>query len=110
MLASTLQDLGGDLDGMHYSLCDSAGMAEGVFTPGGAKDLTVVDTACCAGPGPFGLGLCNTTATLCPNRTDFVFWDSFHPTEYASGLAASALFADSGNFVRPINVGQLAAL
>ncbi|XP_037482337.1 GDSL esterase/lipase At5g55050-like [Triticum dicoccoides] len=110
LLASKLQELGGDLDGMHYSICDSAGMAEMVFTPGGAKDPTVVDTACCAGPGPFGVGLCNTSATLCPNRTNFVFWDSFHPTEYASGLAASALFIDNGKFVRPINVGQLAAL
>ncbi|KAF7003029.1 hypothetical protein CFC21_018412 [Triticum aestivum] len=115
LLASTLQDLGGDLDGMHYSLCDSAGMAEGVFTPGGAKGMSATPfrhAVTCRDIyfRPFGLGLCNTTATLCPNRTDFVFWDSFHPTEYASGLAASALFADSGNFVRPINVGQLAAL
>ncbi|KAF7017790.1 hypothetical protein CFC21_031164 [Triticum aestivum] len=138
LLASTLQDLGGDLDDMHYSICDSAGMAEAVFATGGAKghsmsataffnavtcgdiyfnnvvlpflaDL-VVDTACCAGPGPFGVGLCNTSATLCPSRADFLFWDSFHPTEYASGLAASALFNDPGEFVRPINVGQLVAL
>ncbi|XP_020172777.1 GDSL esterase/lipase At1g33811-like [Aegilops tauschii subsp. strangulata] len=111
LLASTLQDLGGDLDDMHYSICDSAGMAEAVFATGGAKGHNlVVDTACCAGPGPFGVGLCNTSATLCPSRADFLFWDSFHPTEYASGLAASALFNDPGEFVRPINVGQLVAL
>ncbi|KAE8794376.1 GDSL esterase/lipase [Hordeum vulgare] len=112
LLASTLQGLSRDLDGMHYSISDSTGMAETVFTPGGAigYNLTVLDTACCAGSGKFGTGGCNASAVLCPNRANFVFWDGFHPTEYASSLAAFVLFNGGGKFVGPINVEQLAAL
>ncbi|XP_044970448.1 GDSL esterase/lipase At1g71691-like [Hordeum vulgare subsp. vulgare] len=112
MLASMLQELSRDLDGMNYSLCDSAGMAARLFTPGGGSgfNLTVLDTACCAGAGRFGEGQCNSSATLCPNRANFMFWDGFHPTDAAASLAALEIFTDTGNYLHPMNVGQLAAL
>ncbi|XBI57742.1 hypothetical protein VPH35_039077 [Triticum aestivum] len=111
MIDSMLQGLNADLDGMNYSLSDSVGMAQMVFASGGkAVNLTVVDTACCAGTGRFGVGQCNTSAKLCPNRDDFMFWDGFHPTEEASFLAAIEIFGDTGKYLHPMNVRQLAAL
>ncbi|KAM3369283.1 hypothetical protein ACQJBY_017281 [Aegilops geniculata] len=111
LIDSMLQGLNADLDGMNYSLSDSVAMAEMVFASGGkAVNLTVVDTACCAGTGRFGVGQCNTSAKLCPNRDDFMFWDGFHPTEEASFLAAMELFGDTGKYLHPMNVRQLALL
>lgn len=41
----------------------------------------VVDLGCC-GTGLFEVAeLCNKFSTICPTRTDYAFWDSFHPTE-----------------------------
>ncbi|KAF3523429.1 hypothetical protein F2Q69_00051686 [Brassica cretica] len=49
------------------------------FFPAGFQ---VVDRGCC-GTGLIEVAvLCNNfTADICPNRHDYVFWDSFHPTE-----------------------------
>ncbi|KAF7017788.1 unnamed protein product [Triticum aestivum] len=105
MLASMLKDLSRDRAGMNYSVSDSATMAEMIFKPGGGAgfDLTVIDTACCGGGGK-----CNSSAKLCHNRDNYMFWDSYHPTKAASGLAAMALFSDPGMYVHPINVEALA--
>ncbi|KAI5011630.1 hypothetical protein ZWY2020_013767 [Hordeum vulgare] len=107
ILASMLKDLSRDRAGMNYSLCDSATMAETIFKPGGGAgfDLTVLDTACCGGAGK-----CNSSAKLCPNHDNYMFWDSYHPTKAASALAAMALFSDPGMYVHPMNVGSLAEL
>jgi len=107
LLASMLHDLNCDLDGMNYSIGDSAAMAAMVFTPGGGEhyNMTALDTACCGGASK-----CDASATVCPNRANFMFWDGFHPTTAASALAAFALFTDDGRFVHPMNVGQLAVL
>ncbi|KAM0882667.1 hypothetical protein ACQ4PT_032173 [Festuca glaucescens] len=139
MLLSMLQDLSVGLAGMNYSICDSAAMADSVFnstvsSPNnmsrstGCSTLTyvcycvgivfltvsfladVLDTGCCGGSGLLGPAKCDMSATLCPNRAAYLFWDGFHPTETASAVAALALFADPGRYVHPINITRLAAL
>lgn len=41
------------------------------------------DTGCC-GTGRIEVAiLCNSLDSTCPNVEDYVFWDSFHPTESA---------------------------
>ncbi|KAJ1272288.1 hypothetical protein BS78_06G190700 [Paspalum vaginatum] len=111
MVASMLHDLSLELPRMNYSLGDAVGMAKWVFqspsTP--AYDLTELVTACC-GSGEFGAGGCNSTALLCQNRSSYVFWGSYHPTEAASAVTAKQLFVDTGLFVHPINVQQLVTL
>ena len=69
-------------------------------------DFTELGRACCGG-GVFGEGGCDDSAPLCRNRSSYVFWDRFHPTEAASAVTANELFVDTGFFVRPINVQQL---
>ncbi|KAL1212773.1 GDSL esterase/lipase EXL1 [Cardamine amara subsp. amara] len=49
----------------------------------------VVDLGCC-GTGLFEVAeLCNKFSTICPTRTDYVFWDSFHPTEKTYRILAA---------------------
>ncbi|CAL5025971.1 unnamed protein product [Urochloa decumbens] len=110
MVASMLQDLSLELSCMNYSLGDAVGMAEFVFrSPNtAAYNFTELEKACC-GRGYFGEGGCNPRAPLCQNRTGYVFWDGYHPTEAASAVTAKELFVDTGLFVHPINVQQLVA-
>ncbi|KAM0882665.1 hypothetical protein ACQ4PT_032173 [Festuca glaucescens] len=112
MLLSMLQDLSVGLAGMNYSICDSAAMADSVFnsTVSSPNNMNVLDTGCCGGSGLLGPAKCDMSATLCPNRAAYLFWDGFHPTETASAVAALALFADPGRYVHPINITRLAAL
>ncbi|XP_062224886.1 GDSL esterase/lipase At5g55050-like [Phragmites australis] len=110
MIASMLHDLSLELPGMNYSLVDSIRMVEWVFHSPSAPsyNFTVLDTACC-GDGRFGAGGCNFSAPLCQNRANHLFWDDYHPTDAASGVAAKMIFGDAGIFVHPINVQQLVA-
>ncbi|CAN1134669.1 GDSL esterase/lipase At5g55050 [Linum perenne] len=73
---------------------------------GGFKDVT---GACC-GQGVLlnAQGPCTPTANLCPKRDDFLFWDSYHPTQKAAKLAAVTLYSGPPQFVAPINFKQLA--
>ncbi|XP_020401108.1 GDSL esterase/lipase At5g55050 [Zea mays] len=109
MFDAMLQGLSQELPGMNYSLVNSIKMAEWVFespaTP--TYNFTVLDIACCGG-GQFGADGCNSSAPLCPNRSNHLFWDDYHTTEAASRIAASMIFSDpTGLFVHPINVHQL---
>ncbi|CAN6268894.1 unnamed protein product [Urochloa humidicola] len=110
MIASMMQDLSLELPCMNYSLGNAVGMAEFVFNSPRTQafNFTELEKACC-GAGDFGEGGCNPTAPLCQNRTGYVFWDMYHPTEAASATTAKELFVDTGLFVHPINVQQLVA-
>nr|CAB3487931.1 unnamed protein product [Digitaria exilis] len=112
MIASMLHDLSLELPGMNYSLVDSIKMAEWVFnnTATPSYNFTVLDRACC-GSGVFGADGCNSSAPLCQNRSNYLFWDDYHPSDAASGIAAKLIFGDTtGLFVHPINVQQLVEL
>ncbi|OQU82133.1 hypothetical protein SORBI_3006G178300 [Sorghum bicolor] len=115
MFAAMLQDLSVELPGMNYSLANSTKMAEWVLEtpasePTSLNDFTftVLDTACC-GAGKFGAEYdCNFSAPLCPNRSNHLFWDDYHPTEALTQLAAKMIFSDPFRlFAHPITVQQL---
>ncbi|GLT71266.1 hypothetical protein SLA2020_432990 [Shorea laevis] len=66
-----------------------------------------IQQACC-GKGRFNATTrCEPDANLCPDRDEYMFWDQFHPTEFASQIAAALLYAGPQQIVAPINFGQL---
>ncbi|KAM7258903.1 hypothetical protein ACFE04_014644 [Oxalis oulophora] len=66
------------------------------------------DSACCHLLGVHGALIpCITISKVCPNRSEYVFWDAYHPTE-ATNLIVANYFMDGGsNFISPINIRQL---
>jgi len=56
----------------------------------GGLGIEVTDKGCC-GRGKFAVSvLCNPlTRTICSNRSNYIFWDSFHPTEKAYNIITS---------------------
>ncbi|GFY99512.1 GDSL-like Lipase/Acylhydrolase superfamily protein [Actinidia rufa] len=66
--------------------------------------------ACC-GQGPYnGLGLCNPTSYLCPNRSAYAFWDPFHPTERANRYIVQQMLHGSQKYMHPMNLTTIMAM
>ncbi|CAI0475324.1 unnamed protein product [Linum tenue] len=62
----------------------------------GLKALEVLDSPCCTVEAESGQ--CVPDQPSCPDRSRYVFWDWFHPTEALNSLTAAAAF----EAVRPI--------
>lgn len=66
----------------------------------------MLDSACC-GSGTFRADGCDSSATVCENRDNYLFWDDYHPSNAATKVAANDVFGDPGIYVHPVNVQQL---
>ncbi|CAI0466945.1 unnamed protein product [Linum tenue] len=69
------------------------------------------NSACCRVAGRHG-GLipCGPPSLVCPDRTKFVFWDPYHPSEAANLIIAGRLMDGGADDIWPMNVRQLAAI
>lgn len=68
----------------------------------------VSDSACCSVSGRFG-GLlpCGPTSRVCPDRSKYVFWDPYHPSDAANVIIAKRLYDGGQDDIFPMNVRQL---
>ncbi|GJX99680.1 GDSL esterase/lipase-like protein [Tanacetum coccineum] len=108
-LDALLKKLSCKLTGMKYSLGNSYEMTINVINYPQQFNLTYVDRACCGEGWLNAEKECTRKANLCSNRQNYLFWDLFHPTQYASELAAKTLFYGGPQYVTPVNFAQLAA-
>ncbi|GJW16226.1 lysine histidine transporter-like 8 protein [Tanacetum coccineum] len=108
-LDALLKKLTYKLSGMKYALGNSYEMTINVINHPQLFNFTTVDTACCGEGWLNGEKICTSKANLCSNRNKYLFWDLYHPTQYASELAATTLYNGGQQFVTPINFAQLAA-
>jgi len=105
-----LQNLSSQLPDMKYSLGNVYKMTKEIIENPQIIDIKEVQNACCGG-GPYnGRDLCNQTASLCPRRTDYLFWDLYHPTEKVAHSVAVRLYNGSKQYVNPMNFSQLALI
>ncbi|XP_021819542.1 GDSL esterase/lipase At4g16230-like [Prunus avium] len=110
-LKDLLGKMSSKLKGMKYSLGNAYEMTMSIIEDPLAFGFKDVQSACC-GNGPLnGVIPCMhfLNPNLCANRREYLFWDLFHPTEYASQLAALTLYGAGTRFVTPMNFSQLAA-
>ncbi|KAL0422956.1 UNVERIFIED_CONTAM: GDSL esterase/lipase [Sesamum latifolium] len=107
-LDTLLVNISSQLPGFKYSLGNGYLMTMDVINNPRASGFDNVDSACCG----YGIlnseGPCNSTASLCPDRRKYLFWDQFHPTKRAAFLAAQTLYSGPPYYVSPINFSQLA--
>ncbi|KAA8546148.1 hypothetical protein F0562_020958 [Nyssa sinensis] len=108
-LNTLLSNLSSELQGMKYSLGNAYEMTINIIENPLPFKFKDVETACCGTGRLNAEGPCNSTANLCMNRQDHLFWDLYHPTQAASKLAALTLYQGGPKFVSPINFAQLAA-
>ncbi|XVF40043.1 hypothetical protein PTKIN_Ptkin01aG0080700 [Pterospermum kingtungense] len=73
--------------------------------PGFPNGFENADSACCRVIGSRG-GLipCGSLSRVCADRTKYVFWDPFHPTESAHLIGAKHILDGGFQYVSPINI------
>ncbi|KAF8387655.1 hypothetical protein HHK36_026309 [Tetracentron sinense] len=66
------------------------------------------NSACCYAAGRFG-GLipCGPTSKVCRDRTKYVFWDPYHPSDAANIIIAKRLMDGDSNDIFPMTIRQL---
>ena len=70
--------------------------------------FTNPNSACCHVAGRFG-GLipCFPKSLVCPDRSKYLFWDAFHPSDATNAIIASRLLDGDTNDIFPMNVRRL---
>ncbi|XP_050218725.1 GDSL esterase/lipase At4g16230-like [Mercurialis annua] len=67
--------------------------------------------SCCYLAGRFGgLVPCGPTSKICADRSKFVFWDPYHPSDAANVLIAKRLVDGNLNDISPMNIRQLSTV
>ncbi|KAB8933548.1 hypothetical protein FH972_026835 [Carpinus fangiana] len=72
--------------------------------------FSVVDRACCGIGQNQGQITCMPMQVPCQNRSQYVFWDAFHPTEVASAIIAWRAFSGPPSDSYPVNVQQMSRI
>ncbi|KAI3785383.1 hypothetical protein L1987_44501 [Smallanthus sonchifolius] len=71
----------------------------------------VIDKGCCGVGRNNGQVTCLPLQQACRDRSKYIFWDAFHPTEAANIVTARLSYSSrSPSYTYPINIQQLASL
>ncbi|KAF5466291.1 hypothetical protein F2P56_016233 [Juglans regia] len=114
-LPHVLQELESQLKGFKYSITDFYSIVSEIMNNPIKYGFKEGETACC-GSGPYrGIRTCGVTGVngsvqgyeLCENPSDYVTFDSSHPTERANLLYAKAMWNGNQGVTGPYNVKAL---
>ncbi|KAJ8756082.1 hypothetical protein K2173_024629 [Erythroxylum novogranatense] len=110
-LSKILSEFTNNLNGFRYSLFDLSGTMEKIMNHPKKYGFKHGKSGCC-GIGRFrGVQTCGQDQNfeLCESPKDYMFWDSYHPTERAHRHFSDIMWNGRGNVsvVRPYTVQQL---
>ncbi|KAG0537057.1 hypothetical protein BDA96_03G115100 [Sorghum bicolor] len=101
----------GGLRGAKFVFLDAVQSGKDLVANAAAHGFTVLDRGCCGVGRNNGQITCLPLQRPCDDRSKYMFWDAFHPTEAVHRIyAAKAFSSNSTAEVYPINVSQLAAI
>ncbi|KAF8762181.1 hypothetical protein HU200_009728 [Digitaria exilis] len=97
--------------GARFVFLDTVQSGRDVAANAAAHGFTVLDRGCCGVGRNNGQITCLPLQRPCDDRSKYMFWDAFHPTEAANRIYAAKAFGSNNTAeVYPINVSQLAAI
>uniref|UniRef100_A0A0A9HRL8 GDSL esterase/lipase n=1 Tax=Arundo donax TaxID=35708 RepID=A0A0A9HRL8_ARUDO len=97
--------------GARFVFLDTVQTSRDLAMNAAAHGFTVLDRGCCGVGRNNGQITCLPLQQPCDDRSKYVFWDAFHPTEAANRIyAAKAFNSTSTSDAYPINISQLAAI
>ncbi|KVI12315.1 GDSL esterase/lipase At4g28780-like [Cynara cardunculus var. scolymus] len=106
MIQGLNQELGSD-----YFVAVNAMLMQNDFISNPRAFGFITSKMACCGQGPFnGVGICNPTSNLCPDRDIYVFWDPFHPTERANKIIVETIYTGSDKYMYPMNLSTIMAM
>ncbi|KAM3707924.1 hypothetical protein ACB098_02G062400 [Castanea mollissima] len=110
-LKSLITDLSTNLQGSIYVYADANSIVEDILKNYISYGFENANSSCCYLVGCFGgLSPCVPLSKVCSDRSKYVFWDSFHPTDATNVLIARRFMDGDTNDITPMNIRQLAQL
>lgn len=101
------EQLNSELSGVTFVYANSFDMVFGYIQNPSTYGFVSSNTACC-GQGKYnGVLVCNPASTVCPDRSKYIFWDPFHPTERVNRMITERLLNGPPSDISPVNVRQL---
>lgn len=101
----------GQLPGSKFVFLDSIQSSKELLHNAASYGFSVVDKGCCGVGRNNGQITCLPFQEPCSDRTKFLFWDAFHPTEVANIVLAKMAYTTNSNaYAYPINIQQLSML
>ncbi|GMH30247.1 hypothetical protein Nepgr_032090 [Nepenthes gracilis] len=87
------------------------GIFEDVIGNPSANGLSVTNVGCCGVGRNNGQITCLPLQTPCPNRSEYLFWDAYHPTEAANTIIGRRTFRpESSSDAYPFGIERLAQI
>ncbi|KAF2938924.1 hypothetical protein DAI22_03g153600 [Oryza sativa Japonica Group] len=107
-LRGLVDELSANLTGSRFLYADVYRVFSDIIANYKSHGFEVADSACCYVSGRFG-GLlpCGPTSQYCADRSKYVFWDPYHPSDAANALIARRIIDGEPADIFPINVRQL---
>ncbi|XP_051139641.1 GDSL esterase/lipase At1g33811 [Andrographis paniculata] len=101
----------GELPGAKFVYLDSFKSSQDLVNNARSYGFEVADRGCCGVGRNNGQITCLPLQMPCENRNKYIFWDAFHPTEFANILLARRAYSStSKSYAYPINIQQLTTL
>ncbi|CAO2821456.1 unnamed protein product [Amaranthus hypochondriacus] len=107
-LKSLIKDLSTSLEESQFVYADVYRIVSDILVNYRSYGFENANSACCSASGRFG-GLipCGPTSNVCKDRSKYVFWDPYHPSDAANLLIAKRLIDGDSNYISPINIRHL---
>ncbi|KAK2644767.1 hypothetical protein Ddye_019962 [Dipteronia dyeriana] len=107
-LKSLVAELGSSLEGSKLVYADVFHIVEDIIQNYRSFGFENTDHACCYVAGRFG-GLipCSPQSKVCTDRSKYVFWDPYHPSDATNVIIAKRLLDGDSGDISPVNVRKL---
>ncbi|PON93174.1 Lipase [Trema orientale] len=107
-LKGLVTELSASLEGSKFVYADVYHVVEDIIENYTTYGFENRYAACCYVAGRFG-GLipCGPSSKVCLDRSKYVFWDPYHPSDAANVIIAKNLLDGGPNIISPMNVRQL---
>ncbi|KAI3506025.1 hypothetical protein L1887_28378 [Cichorium endivia] len=107
-LKHLLIELTTTLNGSTFVYADVYHIFEDIIQNYKSYDFENMNSACCHMPRVHnGLVPCLPHATICQNRSKYLFWDSYHVTETANLIVAKRMLDGDSDVISPVNIRTL---
>lgn len=107
-LRGLLTELGARFQDSNFLYADAFRIVQDIVQNHATYGFENADSACCHIAGRYGgLFPCGPPSKVCVDRSKYVFWDSFHPSEAANSIIAGRLLNGDAIDIWPINIREL---
>ncbi|XXG55707.1 hypothetical protein AAC387_Pa03g3313 [Persea americana] len=107
-LKDLMEELNENLHGATFVLANVYDLVMELITNYAKYGFKSASKACCGNGGQFqGIIPCGPTSSMCSDRSKYVFWDPYHPSEAANIIIAKKLVEGDTSIIQPMNLRQL---